>query len=126
MMKSSLALLLLTFSMVGTVTAQAADIQCREYFSREATEFNLVLDRDARTIGLPDPQERGSLIKLPILNETEDEIMAAGYVGGLISLVLNRRDGGLWVSYFTDIEIFGEGPRGFRNRIFRCRWDLPN
>lgn len=116
---------MLVVFMLGAGTAQAADIQCREYFSPKDSEFTLVLDQDAKTIGLPSPHEPGSLVTLPILNETEDEIMAAGHAGGLISLVLNRRDGGLWVSYFADVEVFGEGSRGFLNRVLRCRWDLP-
>jgi hypothetical protein len=125
-MKNFLAAVSLAFLAAGVGSAQASDIQCREYFSRGDAEFNLVLDLDSMTISLPDPDEQGGLIDLPILNETTEEVMASGYAGNLISLVLNRQDGGLWVSHFTEISTISDAPRGFRSRFFRCRWDLPD
>lgn len=70
---------MLAIFMAGAGTAQAADIQCREDFSRDYADFNLVLDLETMTIGLPNPHETGSLINLLVLNETPDEIMAARY-----------------------------------------------
>ena len=83
--------------MAGAVTAQTSDIQCREYFSKKDAEFDLVVNLDSETIGLPNPYEQATLIDLPIVNVSDEEIMAAGFAGGLISMVLNRRGGGSWV-----------------------------